>query len=258
MIEEKDISAMKKGDLEKFHQRKTGMIFQSFYLINSLNVLQNISLPQVAVNIGKGRERKKAMELMKRFGIGEQDKKLPTELSGGQQQRVAICRALVNDPDILLADEPVGNLDSKSSVEVMKLLKELNESQKKTVILVTHNPAHLNMAHRIFYMRDGEIIDVKVNQDVRGVLEESSSGEAGREGDRGNISISKDLELLARTFSNLSSVAGNLLLPYKAKEIVTEVLTDMSPEEMRSLEDKVTESFVARRLWRRGIVAIFR
>ena len=231
-VDNKDIAEFGHKELGHYHQRKTGMVFQAFYLINSLSVLKNVILPQIAIG-GKKKERKKrALELLEHFGVKEQADKLPNELSGGQQQRVATCRALVNDPDILFADEPVGNLDSKSSDDVMKLFKDLNEKQKKTVILVTHDPSHLSIAHRVFYMKDGAVTNVKINKAINRII-------ASKEKKESKPSLSKDLELLARTFSSISSSIGNLLTPFKAKQITTEVLTGMTEEEISGIENKV-------------------
>lgn len=230
-IEEKNLSLFSPKELEDFHQKKTGMIFQAFYLINSLSVAGNVVLPQIFISKKKKEREKKAMELLDYFGVKNQADKLPSKLSGGQQQRVAICRALMNDPSILLADEPIGNLDSTSAQEVMRLLNELNKKQKKTIILVTHNPAYLNHAHRVFYMKDGRIIETKVNKHVDDVINAKAAE---------TVSISKDLELLARTYSNISSSeTGSLLVPFKAKQIVSEVLTGMTSEEISKIEKRV-------------------
>jgi len=233
IVDEKNLSDFSPDKLEEYHQKKVGMIFQSYYLINSLNVLENIVLPQIALGISKKKRTKRAFELLEYFRVKDQADKLPSELSGGQQQRIAICRALVNDPDILLADEPVGNLDSKSAEDVMELLKELNKKFKKTIILVTHNPAHLNFAHRVFYMKDGKVIEGKTNKAIN--LEAMSEG-----GMAIGPSVAKDMELLARTYSSLtSSNIGNLLLPFKAKQIVSEVLVNMTSEELGKIEKRV-------------------
>src|SRR4030042_4815348 len=132
---DKDIILFSKKELENYHQKKTGMVFQAFYLINSVTVEKNVMLPQIALGAPVMERKKRTMELLAHFGVAEQAGKLPLELSGGQQQRVAICRALINEPEILLADEPVGNLDTKSAHDVMLLLQELNQKQKKTVVL---------------------------------------------------------------------------------------------------------------------------
>ncbi len=234
-VDNKNIAEFNHKELGQYHQKKTGMVFQAFYLINSLSVLKNVILPQIAIRKRKKEREKRAIELLEHFGVKEQIYKLPNELSGGQQQRVAICRALVNNPDILFADEPVGNLDSKSSDDVMKLFKDLNEKQKKTVILVTHDPAHLSIAHRVFYMKDGAVIKVKINKAINQAI-------ASSEEEKIKPSLSRELELLARTFSNISGSMGGLLIPFKAKQITAEALTGMTNDEISRIENKVKES----------------
>jgi len=235
-IDDKNIAKMKNKEIEHFHQKKVGMIFQAYYLIHSLSILKNVVLPQMAINVGKREREARAVKLLDHFGVKQQKDKLPSELSGGQRQRVAICRALVNEPDVLLADEPVGNLDSKSSEEVMSLLKELNKNRKKTVILVTHNPTHLNMAHRVFYLKDGRMLKTRVNEAINKEVEEKKEEKV--------TTVSKELEMLAQSFSSITGEAGNLLIPFKAKEIVSEVLSGMSMEEMGSIEKKVENLLV--------------
>ena len=171
-IEDKNIARFNHEELENFHQKRIGMIFQAYYLISSLSVLQNVILPQMATGRKKKEREKKAIELLEHFGVKAQIDKLPNELSGGQQQRVAICRSLVNDPDILLADEPIGNLDSRSAEDVMELIGNLNRQRKKTVILVTHNPEYLKDGDRIFYLKDGVIIKETVNREKRSLKKE--------------------------------------------------------------------------------------
>jgi putative ABC transport system ATP-binding protein len=231
-IDNKNLAEFSQKELETFHQTKIGMIFQAFYLISSLNVFDNVVLPQIFIRKNRKEREAKANELLDHFGVKSQADKLPMKLSGGQQQRVAICRSLMNDPDILLADEPLGNLDSTSAQEVMHLLKDLNSRHKKTVILVTHNPAYLIYAHRIFYMKDGRVIETKVNESIDETV--ISSKELSKQ------SISKDLELLARTYSSLSSSeTGGLLIPFKAKQIVSEALLEMSSDDISKIEKKV-------------------
>jgi len=163
-VQGQDISLFSSQELVNFHRQNTGMIFQAYYLIPSLSVLDNVLLPQIF----KGEKnipfrKEKALTLLERFGIADQAKKLPTLLSGGQQQRVAICRSLINDPSIILADEPVGNLDTASAENVIGILKELNEKDKRTVILVTHDPRYLGFSHRVYHMQDGKITQEIVN-----------------------------------------------------------------------------------------------
>lgn len=235
-INGKDLSAMKQIELEEFHRQQMGMIFQAYYLIGSLSIVNNVILPQIFLEKNREERKKKAMELLEHFGVKAQADKLPNELSGGQQQRVAICRSLMNEPDILLADEPVGNLDSTSSDEVMSLLGELNERQKKTIVLVTHNPAHLRYAHRIFFMKDGCLIETKVNK----VIDRSLEKEILSPTNMKKPEISKELELLLRTYSNLSSAqAGSLLIPFKAKQITMEAIASMTTEEIDKIQKRV-------------------
>jgi putative ABC transport system ATP-binding protein len=213
------------------------MIFQAFYLIASLSVLDNIALPQVALNVRRSQRVAKAMKLMEKFGVVKQAHKLPTELSGGQQQRVAICRSVMNDPDILFADEPVGNLDSKSSEEVMKLLRELNDRDGKTVILVSHDPSHLHHAHRVFFMRDGQIIRVQKNTEED--RKQSPVIAAAEQ------SLQQKLLEWAKTVSpdalGSQSQLSDLL---RSQEILDEVLTGLTAPDMRKLEQTVAAYLV--------------
>lgn len=157
VVRGEDLSKLSKPDLAKYRGKKIGIVFQSFNVLKSFNVLENIALPQTFIGISKRRRVKRAMSLLAMFDLTKVAKRVPTEISGGQQQRVAIARALVNNPWIIIADEPTGNLDSKSSEEVMDLILKLNEKSKRTIILVTHNPDHKKYAHRIVYLSDGKI-----------------------------------------------------------------------------------------------------
>lgn len=247
---DKEITTAKDKDLEHHHQKTVGMIFQAFYLINSLDVMQNVMLPQIAINQTLKDRKKKALDLLQYFGVSDQADKLPTELSGGQQQRVAICRALVNDPDVILADEPVGNLDSKSAQDTLSLIQKLNIMDKKTIVLVTHDPSHLGIANRVFYMKDGRVTDVKVNEhpkiidpsslpkEKRRELHLSEADEMEKEKEKGEGTEKSDLELLAKTYAKQGPISG-LLLDYKAKQIVLESLTGLSTEEIERIENNV-------------------
>jgi ABC-type polar amino acid transport system ATPase subunit len=146
-----------KSDLYKLRQ-KIGMVFQRFELYPHMPVLRNITLaPMKVLKKSKQEAEKKAMELLERVGIPEKADEYPANLSGGQQQRVAIARALVNDPAIILADEPTGNLDSKSGDEIMQLLLNLNKENGTTLVVVTHDPEIAEQTHRIIHIRDGLI-----------------------------------------------------------------------------------------------------
>lgn len=156
------ISSLSENELAKIRGKKIGYIFQKFNLIKTLSSLENVELPMIFQNVPKEERLKKSKELLEKFDMGEKLINKPSELSGGQQQRVAIARALANEPEIILADEPTGNLDSKTGVIVMEYLKKLH-SEGKTIILVTHDNKLSNYAHRIVTLIDGKIIEEKIN-----------------------------------------------------------------------------------------------
>jgi len=159
-IEGKEIAAFTEKDKLEFHRRRIGMIFQSFFLVPTLSIIDNVCLPRAFVGDDSPAKREDGMNFLKRFGIEAQADKFPNDLSGGQRQRVAIARALMNSPSIIVADEPVGNLDSKATFNVLSILKELNEVDKKMIVLVTHDPAHLAYGDRVIHMQDGKITKI--------------------------------------------------------------------------------------------------
>jgi len=159
-IENKDIAAFTEKEKLEFHRRRVGMIFQSFFLVPTLSIIDNVCLPRSFTGDDSPARRQDGLNFLKRFGIEAQAEKFPNDLSGGQRQRVAIARALMNSPSIIVADEPVGNLDSKATYNVLSILKELNEVDKKLVILVTHDPAHLSYGDRVIHMQDGKITKI--------------------------------------------------------------------------------------------------
>ena len=141
----------------KVRRDTVGFIFQSFNLLPRMNVLENVALPLMYKGVGQVRRLKRAAAMLERVGLGDREYFLPRQLSGGQTQRVAVARALINDPSIIIADEPTGNLDSASSRLVMELLSELHKDGN-TILLVTHNPELTRYAARVVFMHDGEII----------------------------------------------------------------------------------------------------
>lgn len=156
------ISARKKA---KFRSKKIGIIFQDFNLIPTMNILDNVALPLVYAGFTKVRREKQADEVLSRFHLQPKEYYMPAQLSGGQKQRVAIARSLVSEPEIILADEPTGNLDSRSAHIVMEELKAIHE-EGNTIIMVTHNPALTTYATRVINMLDGQIdTDVKTVAD---------------------------------------------------------------------------------------------
>ena len=151
-----DLSSLSDIELAKIRGKKIGFIFQTFNLISRYTALDNVELPLIYQNISRSERLKKAKDLLNIVGLGDRMMHRPSELSGGQKQRVAIARALVNDPDILLADEPTGNLDSNTGGEIMKIFYNLN-LDGKTIIMVTHNTELINFANRIITLKDGRI-----------------------------------------------------------------------------------------------------
>ena len=152
-----DISKSNENELSEIRNKKIGFIFQSFNLLPRLTALENVELPLVYSSIPKEERHKRANELLEMVGLKERIHHRPNELSGGQRQRVAIARALANNPSIILADEPTGNLDSKSEEEIIEILQKLNK-MGKTIVIVTHEPNIGEIAERKIIFKDGEII----------------------------------------------------------------------------------------------------
>ena len=146
---------MNDKELAAFRNKTLGFVFQSFHLINSLNVIDNVELPLLYRKMSSSERTALAKAVLERVGLSHRMKHMPTQLSGGQCQRVAIARAIVGNPDIILADEPTGNLDSKMGAEVMELLHKLNKEDGRTIVMVTHNEAQAKQTDRIVYLFDG-------------------------------------------------------------------------------------------------------
>lgn len=153
----KDISLLKRRELTYLRRKNIGFVFQNFNLIDELNVYQNIELPLLYLDIPKKERRKRINEIMEEMEIAHKQKFFPQHLSGGQQQRVAVCRAVVSQPALILADEPTGNLDSTHGSDVMSLLNRFNE-QGTTIIMVTHSPINAEFSQRIIHLFDGHVV----------------------------------------------------------------------------------------------------
>lgn len=163
----KDTKGLYGDQLADIRRKQIGFIFQDFYLMDSLTVEENIMLPMILGKEKKGRMVKETRGHAEKFQIAHLLKKYPYELSGGEKQRTAICRALINDPDLILADEPTGNLDSKSGQIVIDALDKINGEYKKTIVMVTHDPQMASFCSRILLLKDGMILDELVKKDGR-------------------------------------------------------------------------------------------
>ncbi len=167
-IDNVDIAKLDAYELAWLRCRKIGYIFQTFNLIPVLTSIENVALPMIFAGVPKESRLKKSTELLRLVGLGDRLSHKPTELSAGQQQRVAIARALANDPSIVLADEPTGNLDLQTGHEIVKSLKELNEKRGVTVIAATHDLKMIDISDRIVWIRDGKIDRIGTPSDLRG------------------------------------------------------------------------------------------
>ncbi|HRF39441.1 MAG: ABC transporter ATP-binding protein [Saprospiraceae bacterium] len=164
-----NVSSMSDGELAEVRNKEIGFVFQTFNLLPRLSALENVALPLVYAGMSKSHRLERAEEVLKSVGLADRMDHKPNELSGGQRQRVAIARALVNKPSIILADEPTGNLDTKTSIEIMGILEEIH-NQGNTIILVTHEADIAEHAHRIVRLRDGLVETDVLNQKIVSAL----------------------------------------------------------------------------------------
>jgi putative ABC transport system ATP-binding protein len=225
-IKGKPYSTFKEREKNIRTSQMFGMVFQQYNLLFSLNVFDNVILPQVFVNASPRVRKPKAIELLRRFGIEARAKQSPAMLSGGQQQRVAVCRALINNPDIVLADEPVGNLDSESAKIVMDTLKDINVKDKKTVILVTHDARYLPYADRVYFFKDA-----RIEREERMSVGGPGNGPGGA-----TASPTIDLERLARAHPSLSAAQ---LKAWSLSNWLTEELTVEQMERLEGAMEKI-------------------
>ncbi len=236
IIDDQDISQMNSDEFARFHSTKIGMVFQAYNLLSSLSVMDNIILPQIFLgNVSRKQRKENATKLLEKFEILSQAKKIPTELSGGQQQRIGIARALINNQPILMADEPIGNLDSKSASNVLKIFDDLNKIDKKTFIMVTHNPENLEYADRVFYMKDGKIEHEVVNRK--------------KDKDKATMGSPKEreFELLMRSFPGLSEAQLHMLMiPFKAKILAEYLLTNTNVDQNQKMEEFIRNRIVGK------------
>lgn len=168
-LDQINVSTMEDEDLAEIRNKKIGFIFQTFNLLPRLSALGNVALPLVYAGVSRQEREAKAQRALESVGLGDRVDHKPNELSGGQRQRVAIARALVNDPTLILADEPTGNLDTRTSVEIMAIFEELHQ-KGNTIVIVTHEPDISEHCHRIIRLRDGAVESDRRNEEVVSAL----------------------------------------------------------------------------------------
>ncbi|MDA3940208.1 MAG: ABC transporter ATP-binding protein [Spirochaetia bacterium] len=161
LFQGKDISPLNEDSLALWRREHVGLVFQSFYLIPTLSALENVAFPLYPSSMTAKERHRQAITRLKQVGMGHRQKHRPGQLSGGEQQRVAIARALINNPNLILADEPTGNLDSETGAEIMQLLRKLNLEDNVAVVIITHDPEVAAEADRVIKMKDGKIVGNK-------------------------------------------------------------------------------------------------
>lgn len=172
ILDGQDVSEMSKDERADIRSRKIGFVFQGFNLLSRTSALENVELPMLYAGVSGAQRHERAMKSLAAVGLAGREQNHPNQLSGGQQQRVAVARALVNDPALILADEPTGNLDSRTSVEVMEIFQRLNRERGITLVLVTHEPDIAQYAKRVVVFKDGKIRKDYQVEDQRDAAEE--------------------------------------------------------------------------------------
>lgn len=165
-LDGRDVNSLEDDELADLRNKKLGFVFQSFNLLPRHNVLRNVEIPLIYAGASREERRKRAQVLLEQVGLGHRLTHKPSELSGGEQQRVAIARALANDPLVIFADEPTGNLDTKSSLEIMEIFQKMHRAGR-TIVMVTHEPDIAAYARRVIHFRDGEIVREEAKDELR-------------------------------------------------------------------------------------------
>jgi putative ABC transport system ATP-binding protein len=155
----REVTALDENQLAAYRRQEVGFVFQAFNLVSTMTALQNVAFPMYFARVPRAQRRERARRLLEGVDLADRMDHQPTELSGGEQQRVAIARALANDPCIILADEPTGNLDSQTGAEVMQVLERLNQQQGRTIIVVSHDPTVMDFVKRSIHLLDGQLTD---------------------------------------------------------------------------------------------------
>lgn len=237
-----NVSALSEGQLAKFRQKNVGFIFQSYNLLQSYSALENVAMPLMFRGIGKGLRNRRAKVILKQVGLGKRMHHKPAQMSGGQQQRVGIARAFVAKPKIVFADEPTGNLDTKTTKEVMELMVRLCRKNNQTLVLVTHDRELALYADRIITLIDGKVVDDRENRSIAEISEEpSASSETAALPE--NTSASKALQ--SSQDDEMAQVVNALLpddlqeQPKQPGEVVDEKSEEM--EEKQEITDQERE-----------------
>lgn len=165
-LDDREVNSLEDDELADLRNRKLGFVFQSFNLLPRHPILRNVEIPLIYAGAPRDERRKRAQELLEQVGLGHRLTHKPAELSGGEQQRVAIARSLANDPLVIFADEPTGNLDTKASLEIMEIFQQMHRSGR-TIVMVTHEPDIAAHASRVIYFRDGEIVREEAKDELR-------------------------------------------------------------------------------------------
>lgn len=230
-----NVSALSEGQLAKFRQKNVGFIFQSYNLLQSYSALENVAMPLMFRGIGKGLRNRRAKVILKQVGLGKRMHHKPAQMSGGQQQRVGIARAFVAKPKIVFADEPTGNLDTKTTKEVMELMVRLCRKNNQTLVLVTHDRELALYADRIITLIDGKVVDDRENRSIAEISEEpSASSETAALPE--NTSASKALQ---SSQDDEMAQMVNALLPDDLQEQPKQPgkVVDEKPEEMEEKQE---------------------
>ena len=255
-INDRDISGLSNQELAIFRQTGIGIVFQQFNLVPSLSVLKNVALPMLFVGITSAKADVEAAKLLERLGMTEFANRYPFELSGGQQQRVGIARALANDPPIIIADEPLGNLDSVNAKRVLEFLKELNEKDGRTIIMVTHEAWSLRDVKTIFHMKDGVVTEIE-HITAKKDIAESLSGQLYKQLSSENKDVSAKAEQLSAQLLSNFLMRGYSIEEIKRFQVFLDKLfsSEIDPKEFRNeISKPFTEGGVG--LWKKKAVRI--
>ena len=230
LVRGENLSNMSANLLSKYRRTKIGMVFQQYNLIPNMTALDNISLPLAFDGTSRRRRAKRARNVLELIGISKLSDRTAAEMSGGQQQKVSIARAWVTSPWIVFADEPTGNLDSKSADEVIRLIKKLNEKSKRTVLLITHNPEYLSLADRVIYLKDGKI--VRISGQIKGASKRQKRNELEQ---LSGVGRGVAENLVAANFRNMLDVASANIDELAKVKGVTKNMASVIKKEAQSI-----------------------